>query len=64
MGSTSVSLTASDFPGGFFNATPNPDARLLSVGGISVPLSEVLSVQPPLTANNADQDPKTTSGAG
>ena len=33
-GSTSVSVIAADFPGGFWNATSNPEARLLSVGGI------------------------------
>jgi len=34
MGSTSVSTIAAGFPGGFWNARTNPDARLLSVGGI------------------------------
>ena len=33
-GSTSVSAVAADFPPGFFNAATNPEARLLSVGGI------------------------------
>jgi transketolase len=34
MGSTSVSTIADGFPGGFWNANENIDARLLSVGGI------------------------------
>ena len=34
MGSTSVSTIADGFPGGFWNARTNPEARLLSVGGI------------------------------
>ncbi len=34
MGSTSVSTIAAGFPGGFWNARFNPEARLLSVGGI------------------------------
>ena len=34
MGSTSVSTIADGFPGGFWNARSNPEARLLSVGGI------------------------------
>ena len=34
MGSTSVNTIADGFPGGFWNARSNPDARLLSVGGI------------------------------
>jgi transketolase len=34
MGSTSVSTIADGFPGGFWNAHENIDARLLSVGGI------------------------------
>ncbi len=34
VGSTSVNTIAGDFPGGFWNARTNPDARLLSVGGI------------------------------
>ena len=34
LGSTSVNVIADGFPGGFWNATSNPDARLLSVGGI------------------------------
>ena len=33
-GSTSISTVASGFPGGFWNAHENIDARLLSVGGI------------------------------
>ena len=33
-GSTSVSTVADGFPGGFWNARSNPEARLLSVGGI------------------------------
>jgi transketolase len=33
-GSTSVSAVAEGFPGGFWNARTNPEARLLSVGGI------------------------------
>ena len=34
VGSTSVSTVAGGFPDGFWNAHSNPDARLLSVGGI------------------------------
>ena len=34
MGSTSVNTIAGGFPPGFWNARTNPDARLLSVGGI------------------------------
>ncbi len=34
MGSTSVNLSANDFPEGFFNSADNPGARLLSIGGI------------------------------
>ena len=34
LGSTSVSTVAAGFPQGFWNATSNPDARLLSTGGI------------------------------
>ena len=34
MGSTSVSTIADGFPPGFWNARTNPDARLLSIGGI------------------------------
>ena len=34
LGSTSVNLIASDFPAGFWNAATNPEARLLSTGGI------------------------------
>ncbi|MBW2368374.1 MAG: hypothetical protein JRH15_10845 [Deltaproteobacteria bacterium] len=34
LGSTSVSLAAKDYAEGFFNATTNPEARLLSIGGI------------------------------
>ncbi len=34
LGSTSVSTVADGFPGGFWNAAANPDARLLSTGGI------------------------------
>ncbi len=33
-GSTSVTTIAQGFPGGFWNATSNPGARLLSTGGI------------------------------
>lgn len=33
-GSTSVAAIGADFPGGFFNAVSNPEARLLSIGGI------------------------------
>ena len=33
-GSTSVSAVAEGFPGGFWNARTNPEARLLSIGGI------------------------------
>ncbi len=34
LGSTSVNLIASGFPGGFWNAESNPEARLLATGGI------------------------------
>ena len=34
MGSTSVNVIAAGFPGGFWNAAGNPEARLLSLGGI------------------------------
>jgi transketolase len=34
LGSTSVNVIGAGFPGGFWNAQSNPDARLLSVGGI------------------------------
>ena len=34
MGSTSVNTIADGFPAGFWNARSNPEARLLSVGGI------------------------------
>ena len=34
MGSTSVGTIADGFPGGFYNARTNPEARLLSLGGI------------------------------
>jgi transketolase len=34
VGSTSVNTIADGFPGGFYNARTNPEARLLSVGGI------------------------------
>ena len=34
LGSTSVSMVADGFPAGFWNATGNPGARLLSTGGI------------------------------
>ncbi len=34
MGSTSVNTIADGFPAGFWNARTNPEARLLSVGGI------------------------------
>jgi transketolase len=34
MGSTSVNLAGAGFPEGFFNASSNPEARLLSLGGI------------------------------
>jgi transketolase len=34
LGSTSVSTIAQGFPSGFWNAASNPDARLLSTGGI------------------------------
>ena len=34
MGSTSVTTIADGFPSGFWNARTNPEARLLSVGGI------------------------------
>jgi transketolase len=33
-GSTSVSAIAADYPAGFWNAATNPEARLLSIGGI------------------------------
>jgi transketolase len=34
LASTSVNLSADDFPEGYFNARTNPEARLLSTGGI------------------------------
>jgi transketolase len=34
LGSTSVNAAAADFPKGFWNATANPGARTLSIGGI------------------------------
>jgi transketolase len=34
LGSTSVNTVAAGFPGGYWNAVSNPEARLLSVGGI------------------------------
>jgi len=34
LGSTSVNVIAAGFAGGYWNATSNPDARLLSIGGI------------------------------
>ena len=34
VGSTSVGLIAAGFPGGFWNAASNPEARLLATGGI------------------------------
>jgi transketolase len=34
LGSTSVSTIAAGFPAGFWNAVTNPEARLLSIGGI------------------------------
>ncbi|MBN1824654.1 MAG: hypothetical protein JW958_00225 [Candidatus Eisenbacteria bacterium] len=34
LGSTSVNLVAGGFPEGFYNAATNPEARLLSIGGI------------------------------
>ena len=34
LGSTSVNTTAAGFPEGFWNASANPGARLLSIGGI------------------------------
>ncbi len=34
LGSTSVNTAAKGFPEGYFNASTNPEARLLSVGGI------------------------------
>jgi transketolase len=34
LGSTSINAAAADFAGGFYNARSNPDARLLSTGGI------------------------------
>jgi transketolase len=34
LGSTSVSAAANGFPEGYYNANTNPDARLLSIGGI------------------------------
>ena len=34
LGSTSVNTIAAGFPGGFWHASSNPEARLLSVGGI------------------------------
>jgi transketolase len=34
LGSTSINAAAKGFPEGYYNASTNPDARLLSVGGI------------------------------
>jgi len=34
LGSTSIDIAGTDFPGGFWQARANPDARQLSVGGI------------------------------
>jgi transketolase len=34
LGSTSVSMIAAGFPAGYWNAATNPEARLLSIGGI------------------------------
>jgi transketolase len=34
LGSTSINLLGNDFPAGYYNAVTNPDARLVSVGGI------------------------------
>jgi transketolase len=34
LGSTSINLSADGFPSGYYNARSNPDARLLSIGGI------------------------------
>jgi transketolase len=34
LGSTSINAVGADFPGGFYHTTSNPDARLMSVGGI------------------------------
>jgi transketolase len=34
LGSTSVNLAAKDFAEGYYNSATNPDARLLSIGGI------------------------------
>ncbi|MFN2115414.1 MAG: hypothetical protein ACK2T6_06840 [Anaerolineae bacterium] len=34
LGSTSINALAADFPPGFYHASANPDARLLSIGGI------------------------------
>jgi len=34
LGSTSVATIAADFPPGYWNAVTNPEARLLSIGGI------------------------------
>jgi transketolase len=34
LGSTSVNVAASGFPGGYYNSATNPEARTLSVGGI------------------------------
>ncbi|MFH1680570.1 MAG: hypothetical protein ABIH26_07990, partial [Candidatus Eisenbacteria bacterium] len=34
LGSTSINLTNDGFPGGYYHAASNPDARLLSIGGI------------------------------
>ena len=34
LGSTSVNAAAKGFPEGYYNASTNPDARLLSIGGI------------------------------
>ena len=34
IGSTSINTVAQDFPGGYYNSYTNPEARLLSIGGI------------------------------
>jgi transketolase len=34
LGSTSVNVTAKDFPEGYYNSVTNPGARILSIGGI------------------------------
>ena len=34
LGSTSVNVSAKDFPAGYYNSRTNPGARLLSIGGI------------------------------